>query len=105
MLTYNGAALQAPHIWAEFLAWILAHKQEWHVLYHSATKEKCRNGRDHLHLMVQFHKEMKMLSAAFAFNGVKPNTTPSWKDDCGNGRQKGNTQQGLDRAFFHVWAL
>ena len=105
MLTYNGTALQNPHTWADFQAWVLAHKKEWHVLYHSATKEKCRNGRDHLHLMLQFHMQVKMPSTAFMFNGVKPNATPSWKDYCGNGRQKKNPQQGLDRAFFYVWAF
>jgi hypothetical protein len=105
MLTYNGTALQSSNTWADFQAWVLAHKKEWHVLYHSATKEKCRNGRDHLHLMLQFHREVKMPSKAFMFNGVKPNATPSWKDYCGNGRQKKNPQQGLDRAFFYVWAF
>ena len=104
MLTYNGAALQSPHTWADFQAWVLTHKKEWNVLYHSATKEKCRNGRDHLHLMLQFHVQVKMPSTAFMFNGVKPNATPSWKDYLGNGRQKKNPQQGLDRAFFYVWA-
>ena len=104
LLTYNGVALQSPESWAEFVSWVEAHKTEWGVRYYSCTRELCRDGRAHLHLMLQFTKEVDCFSSKFTFKGIRPNARPAWRDYCGNGRGKKNPQAGLDRAFFYVFA-
>lgn len=104
LLTYNGLALQSPESWADFVAWVEAHKEEWGVLHYSCTRELCRQGRAHHHLMLQFRKEVHCFSSKFTYNGIRPNARAAWRDYCGSGRGKKNPQVGLDRAFFYVWA-
>ena len=103
LLTYNGPDLAEEDAWPEFKQWVLDHLKLWCVLYFCATLESCRRRKRHMHLMLQFHKAVDCLSTKFAFRDIRPNARPNW-DYCGQGRNKKNPQQSLDRSFFYVWA-
>ena len=103
LLTYNGERISDEGMWSEFIAWVEANKKAWKVKYHCKTMEMCRRRRPHLHLMLQFHETIDRASRSFAFKGILPNARPAWQDYCGQGRNKRNPQQSLDRGFFYVW--
>lgn len=102
LLTYNGHF--SSDSWEPFVGWISENMKLWGAKYHGCTMETCRNGRVHFHLMVQFHKAQDRFSAAFAYQGVKPNARPTSEDYCGQQRSKRNPQASIDRAFFYVFA-
>ena len=104
LLTYNGAQLALEGTWPAFKMWVESNKTGWKVLYYSITMELCRQGRPHLHFMVQFRDQVDCSSRKFAFKGILPNARPTWLDYCRQGRNKKNPQQSLDRGFFYVFA-
>ena len=104
LLTFNGADLASAAVWSEFTTWVAGHAKEWDVLYYCATQERCRSGRPHMHVMLQFRRDVDCFSARFAFRGIRPNARPTWSDYSGQQRSKKYPQLALDRGFFYVWA-
>eukprot|EP00438_Fugacium_kawagutii_P000439 Skav235947 [mRNA] locus=scaffold3392:100856:112339:- [translate_table: standard] len=88
--------------WARFACFVAQNLPRWKVNHWCATLETCKNGRLHIHLMVQLHKARDCTSRAFAFEGIPPNT--SAHDYLGEGMGRRNPQQSIDRGFFYVFA-
>ena len=87
LLTWNG--LQGTQaVWDAFKDWVRQKKKGWGLLFYSATMETCKGGRPHIHMMLQFRKTVDMSSAAFAFQGARPNVRPTWTDLNGEGFSK-----------------
>ena len=101
MLTYMGfpAGLLS---WGRFLAFVAERLKLWKVRHWCATLEKTKEGEPHVHLMLQFFKATDRTTAAFAFEGLRPNASAT--DHCGEGLCRKKMQPSIDRGFFYVWA-
>ena len=103
MFTYNG--LKTLDDWLRFITAYELKLKEWIVLYHCATREKCRKGFFHVHLMLQFRKLINKRSSEFQIESWKPNVRPAWGNLLGETlANKKNPQPGFDRGFFYVYA-
>ena len=63
MLTYNGATDQQQ--WKRFLEHTNAKRAQWKVKYWCATLEKCKNGKLHVYLYLQFTTVLHKYSKQF----------------------------------------
>ena len=100
LLTYQGIA-DVTH-WQRFVTFLQLRLQAWGVKHWCATLERCRNGRLHIHLMLQFQSAANRSSATFVFNGIHPNVSKN--DYLGEGYSGRNPQRSYDRGFFYVYA-
>ena len=100
LLTYNGIGDKAQ--WHRFLSFVKAHLKTWGVRFWCATLEKCKNGRLHVHLYIQFHTAKDRTTAPYRFEGIRPRADPN--DYLGEGINKRYPQPSLNRGFFYVWA-
>ena len=100
LLTYNGIADKAQ--WNRFLLFVKARVKTWGVQYWCATLEKCKSGRLHVHMYLQFHTAKDRTTAPFRFEGIRPRADPN--DYLGEGVNRRYPQPSLNRGFFYVWA-
>ena len=101
LLTYSGVWCHA--LWRKFLEFVRAQLKPWSVWRWCATWERSDAGRLHVHLQLQFRKQVDHLAQYFVWEGRCPNA--SVNNLCGEGLCKGTRrQQSIDRAFFYVWA-
>lgn len=100
LLTYQGIHDQGQ--WRRFVEFVRERIRSWGVLRWCATLEASQTGRLHLHLYLQFSKQLKRVAKTFAFEGVVPNASSNnYLDESTKGK---NFQQSLDRGFFYVFA-
>ena len=88
--------------WAAFCAWVLNSLKRWKAKLWCATMETCKDGKFHVHLMLQFFSAHERVVTPFWYKGMKPNA--SSHDLCGEGMSGRKLQQSLNRGFFYVWA-
>ena len=102
LLTYQNAP--GPTGWPRFCAWVRRQLKPWGVRYWCASMEKCRDGRDHVHVMLQFKKAQQNGRHVdqFKYQASRPNA--STRDLNGEGPCGKKLQQSLDRGFFYVFA-
>ena len=100
LLTYHGVRDVAQ--WERFVAHTKRHVAAWKVRNWCATLEANKDGRLHMHLMLQFVSATDTTSRRFAFEGLTPNASPH--DLLGGGMGRRNLQESLDRGMFYVWA-
>ena len=100
LLTYQK--FSDTNVWPRFLTYVESVVQSHRVRYWSATMETNGDGTFHLHLMLQFKRDVDTSTKSFAFEGVTPNGQPN--DLLGEGWGGRNYQRSLDRSFFYVWA-
>ena len=76
--------------------------QRWGVKHWCATLETTKQGKPHAHLMLQFARSVDRTTAAFVFEDLRPNASPT--DLCGEGLCRKRMQVSMDRGFYYVWA-
>ena len=72
LLTYQGidACLSvALACWTRFLDFVKGNLRNWGVKYWTATLETNKNGKHHLHLMLDFRKKIDRVARFFEFEG------------------------------------
>ena len=103
LLTFSlGCSSSA--VWPRFLAQVESCRKQWSVKHWSATLEESGSGTQHIHLMLQFIRQVDVPSTIFMFEGVKPNVRTSWSDYLGEPFARKSPQRSFDRGFFYVWA-
>ena len=100
LLTYNGVADMAQ--WTRFIAFVQQSLASWKVKHWAATLEKTKEGKLHIHLMLQFVRAAKVVVSKFFFETLKPRADPN--DLLGEGWCRKKVQESYDRAFFYVVA-
>ena len=101
LLTYMGLEADQPQ-WESFCDFCQRSLNRWGVKHWCATLETTKEGKPHFHLMLQFARAVDRTTAAFAFEGLRPNARPT--DLCGEGLCRKKMQVSIDRGFFYVWA-
>ena len=102
LLTYNG--VRDMSMWAAFKAAVSANLKRWGVLYYGASLERCRNGKLHVHIMLQFHKKIDQPRATFEVLALKPNVRPGGGDYLHEKWVSHHAQSDINRGFFYVFA-
>jgi len=102
LLTYNGVGDLG--VWESFKTIVGASLKQWCVKYYGATLEQCRNGRHHIHLMLQFHSPIDQPRATFEVLGLKPNVRPGGGDYLDEKWTGQNAQTHINRGFFYTYA-
>ena len=104
LLTYSG--IKDMDHWKEFVQWVRARLKTWGVLRWCATLEESRQHNLHIHLMLQFTKEVDRTSRSFCFSSIAPNCGPNGlgRDLGGHGICRRKYQQSVDRGMFYVFA-
>ncbi len=100
LLTYQGVAGLGQ--WREFLSFVRGCQRTWGVWRWCATLEQSKTGKFHIHVMLQFQKEVDRQSTYFAFQGIRPNAGPNGKtgqDLCGQGFGRRNIQKSIGRLW------
>ena len=100
MLTYNG--IQDMEQWNRFLAFVKTRLKSWGVKHWCCTLEMSSRDSLHIHLYVQFHRQVDKTTQSFIFEGISPRADTN--DYLGQGQGKRNAQQSMDRGFFYVFA-
>ena len=100
LLTYQS--ISCLEQWRRFALFVGQNLPHWGVKHWCATLESCKNGRLHVHVMLQFHKARNRMSRNFLFEGISPNASANDLLNEGMGRR--NPQQSIDRGFFYVFA-
>jgi len=100
LLTYHGVRDVAQ--WDRFVVHLRENHAAWGVRNYSATLETCKNGRLHMHVMLQFAKRADLYSDKFAFENLAANA--STNDLLGEGISRNRIQQSIDRGMFYCWA-
>lgn len=100
MLTYNGFVDKSQ--WHRFLAFVRAGVTAWQVKHWCATLEASTSESLHVHLMLQFTKQVDRTSRSFVFEGCAPRADPN--DILGEGWCRKRLQQSINRAMFYCWA-
>ena len=90
--------------WEAFKHAVGARLKAWRVLYFGATLERCRNGKLHVHLMMQFHIKVGEPRATFEVLGLKPNVRPGGGDYLQEKWSGDQAQTHINRGFFYVFA-
>ena len=105
LLTYNG--IQDMTQWERFLIFFEGNLREWRVKHWCATLEANREGKLHIHAMVQFTHKVDMMSKRFAFEGIAPNAGVNNKpgeDLLGEGLCRKSLQSSINRGMFYAFA-
>ena len=100
MLTYNGFQNLAQ--WNRFVCFARSNLKRWGVKHWCCTLEESTTGALHVHLYVQFHREVDKTTKAFVFEGLSPRADTH--DLLGQSIGGRNVQQSINRAFFYVYA-
>ena len=90
--------------WEAFKKAVGARLKAWRVLYFGATLERFRNGKLHVHLMMQFHIKVDEPRATFEVLGLKPNVRPGGGDYLQEKWSGDQAQTHINRGFFYVFA-
>jgi len=101
LLTYMGVSGDLAE-WGRFCDFARGSLKRWGVKHWGATMEKTKEGKPHYHLMLQFHRQVDRTTAAFVFEGHRPNANAT--DLCGEGLCRKKLQQCINRGFFYVFA-
>ena len=101
MLTYMGFDGGMDQ-WGRFCDFVQRALQRWGVKHWCATLETTKQGKPHAHLMLQFARSVDRTTAAFVFEDLRPNASPT--DLCGEGLCRKRMQVSMDRGFYYVWA-
>ena len=88
--------------WDRFCDFVARSSKRWEVKHWCATLETTKKGKFHAHLMLQFRGQVDRTTAAFCFEGLRPNTRTT--DLCGEGLCRKRLQMSIDRGFFYVFA-
>ena len=100
LLTYMGIGVRR---WQAFVNFVESSLQTWQALYWCATMEKCKSGKFHIHLMLQFRSASDVrVVQNFKFQKVNPNA--ACNDLCGEGLCRKRLQESINRGFFYVFA-
>ena len=67
--------------WDRFCDFVARSVKRWEVKHWCATLETTKQGKVHAHLMLQFRGQVDRTTAAFCFEGLRPNTRTT--DLCG----------------------
>ena len=105
LLTYQGLASAlavALASWARFLQFVSGSLRKWGVRHWTATLETNKDGKHHLHLMLDFLKKTNCAASYFAFEGISPNARAN--DLLGAAWSGRRWQVSVDRGHFYVWA-
>ena len=96
LLTYHGVKDLAQ--WQRFVAHFQNNLAKHSIKYWCATLEATREGKLHVHLMLQFHTDKERETKAFYFEGLKPRADTN--DLLGEGWGGRRVQDSYDRGFF-----
>ena len=105
LLTYQGFKEDEQEVleqWSRFVAWVSGSVCLWGVTLWTATLETNKNGKHHVHLMVQFKRQRHLAVSTFSFEGLSPNAAAN--DLLGEGWSKKRWQTSVDRGHFYCWA-
>ena len=97
LLTYHGVRDLAQ--WQRFVAHFEKSLAKHNIKYWCATLEATREGKLHIHLMLQFRTDKGRDTKAFYFEGLKPRADPN--DLLGEGWGGRRVQDSYDRGFFY----
>ena len=97
MLTYNG--IQDKEQWTRFLAFVRTRLRSWVVKHWCCTLEASCRYTLHIHLYVQFHRQVDKTTQSFIFDGISPRADTT--EYLGQGQGKRNAQQSMDRRLFY----
>ena len=100
LLTYQGFADLAQ--WHRFVSFCRKSLKKWGAKRWGATLEACETEGLHVHLVLQFPKEVDRTAAYFTFEGLRPNVKQG--DYLGEGLNKKRHQLSVNRGFFYVFA-
>ena len=100
MLTYNG--IKDLQQWDRFVSFAKSSLKRWGVKHWCCTLEESTNATLHVHLYIQFHREVDKTTKAFLFEGLAPRADTH--DLMGQSIGGRNVQQSINRAFFYVYA-
>ena len=100
MLTYFGIRDYAH--WRRFVDFVAARLNTWGVKHWSATLERTRQNKLHVHLYLQFHRQVDKTTFTFVFDGLTPRADDH--DLLGEGVSGRKVQESINRGFFYVWA-
>ena len=100
LLTYNRVRDVAQ--WERFVVHVRDNLAAWGARNYSATLETCKDGRLHIHVMLQFAARADVYSSKFDFEGLKANAQPN--EPLGGGAGTRNIQQSINRGMFYCWA-
>ena len=100
MLTYFG--IKDHKQWERFVAFVRKNAKRWGVKHWSATLEKTRKDKLHVHLYVQFTQAVDKTTRPFVFEGLAPKVDDN--DLPIKGLNKRNVQESINRGFFYVYA-
>ena len=101
LLTYHNVVDVAQ--WRRFVTHVESKVAEWGVRNWCATLERTKQGRLHIHLMMQYNAaNSERFSAAYTFEGLKCNVAPN--DLLGEGFSRRKMQESIDRGMFYVYA-
>lgn len=88
--------------WKRLAVFVQSNMVAWDVKHWCTTLERCKNGRLHAHVMLQFLKQQDRTSRSFTFESITPNCSAN--DYLNEGIGGRNPQQSIDRGFFYVFA-
>lgn len=100
LLTYNGVVDLDQ--WRRFVALVESKTKAWKLKNWCATLEANKAGNLHIHLMLQFTRQVDCTRRTFAFEGLLPNAEPN--DLLGNGFCRKKMQESVNRGMFYCWA-
>ena len=84
------------------IAFVRTRLKSWGVKHWCCTLEAASTGTLHIHLYVQFHRQVDKTTQSFIFEGISPRADTN--DYLGQGQGKRNAQQSMDRGFFYIFA-
>ena len=105
LLTYQGidaCLCLALSCWTRFLDFVRGNLRDWGVKYWTATLETNKDGKHHLHLMLDFWKKIDRAVCFFEFEGCRPNARTN--DLLGEAWCGKRWRVSVDRGHFYVWA-
>ena len=93
LLTYFG--FESVDHWHRYIQVVKTSLQAWRVLHWCTTLETTAEGRLHAHTMLQFRQAVDQTTAAFTYDGLRPNVRPT--DLCGEGLCRKKLQRSIDQ--------
>ena len=96
MFTYQGFSDTTQ--WLSFVNFVRERVGKWNIKHWCCTMEANTQQGYHIHVMLQFRKEVDRTSKSFAYNGINPRCDGN--DLCGQGLCRKKLQESIDRGFF-----
>jgi hypothetical protein len=100
LLTYHKIVDVAQ--WRRFTEFVVQNKRQWSWKHWCATLETTKKGKLHVHLALQFTKQVDRCSRFFGFEGSYPRA--DLEDFLGEGLNRKRMQVSINRCMFYCFA-